>query len=343
MDINNLEDYRKKYGYGIPVFDYPVDELLDFFTKIKDSPVQSGNYLLPEKYYNRNFNKYIIKENVYYNFVYMFFPNYFEVTTKKYEPLLNVFLSDKRLQKSLDKYFIFNRTREFRLHTFMKAVNLNSNVYRAGNFSPIIARHIYKNFTTENDKIFDFSAGFGGRLLGALACPHPVYYEGIDPNIKTIEGLSNLESFIKKYDNQRTNYGVKLIKTGIEDYIVTEPNTFSLAFSSPPYFDLEIYDKTDPKQASNLYKTTEDFVTGFLGTVVDKSASLLKPGGYFVINLKDNGKKSLITLFFKLMKKKPFKECPHILLLTNSLTYGTATKKEIRVEVLLIFKKNLDN
>ena len=333
--VLTLKEYRDKYGYDIPVFDYPESTLLEIFTKIKDSPVESGSYLFPEKQFGRDFYKYIIKENVYYQFCYQFFPSYFEVRTKKYEPMKNVFTDDARLDKTLTKYYdAFVDNKDFTLHKFMKAVSLSSNIYKAGNFSPLVAKFIYNHFTEAGDKVFDFSAGFGGRLLGAIACKHPISYFGVEPNRKTAKGLQDLSIFLNYKDGT-------FCTSGIEDFKTAEHSgTFALSFSSPPYFDLEVYDETDPKQVSNKYDNIDDFIEGFLKIVVEKSLYLLKKDGYFIINLKNFRETKLIEKFLKMMKRyKDFKEEPHYLMLMNNLTFGTEKKKETRIEPIFVFRK----
>ena len=334
--VLSVKEYRDKYGMGVPSFAYEETDLLQYFSKIKNSPVESGSYLFPERQFKKDFSRYIIKENVYYQFVYKFFPSYFEVRTKKYEPMSNVFTDDKRLAKTLDKYYkAFIDNKNFTLHKFMKAVSMASNVYKAGNFSPLVAKHIYNHFTQEGDKVFDFSAGFGGRLLGAIACRHEISYYGVEPNKKTVKGLEDLSTFLG-YENSH------FFNKGIEDFSTADyKSSFTVCFSSPPYFDLEVYDENDPAQVSNRYKDVDDFVDGFLKAVVEKSLYMLKKDGYFIINLKNFKETKLIEKFLKLMKKyKDFKEDRHYLMIMNNLTFGTENKKKTRTEPIFVFKKS---
>ena len=72
--------------------------------------------------------------------------------------------------------------------------------------------------------IYDYSMGYGGRLLGITSSNMRYSYTGIDPNTETIESLNYLNTLI---DNPGT-----LVQSVSEEY---QPTGIDLAFSSPPY------------------------------------------------------------------------------------------------------------
>jgi hypothetical protein len=126
-------------------------------------------------------------------------------------------------------------------------------------------------------KWLDISAGWGDRLISALLSPHVQEYCGIDPNPCLHPGY---KSIIKHLDptNQKK---CTLIQDGFET--ATLPNTkFDLVFSSPPFFNLEIYsnEKTD---SFTKYSSTETWFTGFLMPSIQKSIDYLAIGGYLVL------------------------------------------------------------
>jgi len=50
-------------------------------------------------------------------------------------------------------------------------------IWNAGrNFLPIRAKAIYERFCPENGYVYDYSAGFGGRMLGALSSKNNYTY-----------------------------------------------------------------------------------------------------------------------------------------------------------------------
>lgn len=344
-----LDYYLKLYGNNPPKFDYDKETLIDLYNGLKNGYVESGRSLFPVKEYNRDFYNYIIKGKSLYQFVYQFFPNYFEVRTKKFEPLINVFKDNNRLQKSIDMYNkYYGIKKDFDLTYFIKPVSMSSNVYKAGNFSPFVAKYIYDTFTTDGDIVFDFSAGFGGRMLGAMASRNKIHYEGIEPYLPTYEGLNDLYYFFQMGSDSLLEYNsCELYNTNIEEFEVPEEliNKVSICFSSPPFYDLELYCSQDNPyagtQASYLYENKEEFMKGFFGAVVEKSEKMLTKDGLLIVNLKDSDRKKTVKSFLSFMKTTNFKEVPNgnLLVYMNNMTHGTSLGKKVRTEPIFVFKK----
>lgn len=129
-------------------------------------------------------------------------------------------------------------------------------------------------------RIFDSSAGWGDRLIGAIALD--LEYTGVDPSIclkplykKIIEELANVKS---KY---------KIINTGIEDVDTTLLSKYDLCFTSPPFFDLEVYESTNESQSINKYRSSEDWERGFLVTLIEQNIKVLEVFGHFAIYIPD--------------------------------------------------------
>ena len=55
-------------------------------------------------------------------------------------------------------------------------------------------------------------------------------------------------------------------------------------FSSPPYFDLEIYENND-KQSIDRFSSLENWLENFLKVCMRKILSLLRPGGIMALNI----------------------------------------------------------
>ena len=77
------------------------------------------------------------------------------------------------------------------------------------------------------------SSGFGGRLLGAIACNRVSRYVGTDPCSQTMTGLRTMARELG-----RDGLEIELKKIGSED-LPSDCNEFDPCFSSPPYFDTE--------------------------------------------------------------------------------------------------------
>jgi hypothetical protein len=131
-------------------------------------------------------------------------------------------------------------------------------VLGATNFPATVAKYLYERFTDDikhQDKIviYDPSAGFGGRLLGALSAgtDRQLHYVGTDPNTDNWlrDGMSRYEALARFYQRdvlqmRRTTYefyrlGSEEIRH--EDRFKKYRGKLDLVFTSPPYFGAEGY------------------------------------------------------------------------------------------------------
>ena len=163
---------------------------------------------------------------------------------------------------------------------------INSNIgYRASSFNVLSAKYIYNKYLTDNAVIYDYSMGFGQRLLGALTLPYNVTYVGTDPLLKSVK--SNIDMFQTLKNNiPNFNKQVDLFNLGSEDFCDQKYiNKVDLAFSSPPYFYLEIFEK-DEKQCY-FNKPYVDFINNWWRKTVTNINILLKDNGLLIINTKD--------------------------------------------------------
>lgn len=154
---------------------------------------------------------------------------------------------------------------------------------RATNFRPMNARKIYEMHTEYGDTVLDTSCGFGGRLLGALSSEKNLTYVGCDPNTETQLHLRELGTYIEQVTGRTGSY--HLFTEGSEEFNFGE-NTVDFAFSSPPYFDLELY-STEETQSVNKFPTLEEWLEGFVRGTVRNIYKMLKPGKYCCINIAD--------------------------------------------------------
>lgn len=172
-----------------------------------------------------------------------------------------------------------------------------SNVY---NFPLYILNQILAKYNVNNN-YYDFSCGWGARLLSALS--HSINYFGTDPNYILCERLNELESDFRKinYCNSKVN----IYCQGSEILIDELKNKIGLAFSSPPYFCLEDY-----KIGNQSYKedtTYEDWLTKYLKPTFENIYQYLIDDGYFLININDFDKYTLSQDTIKIAEKVGFK------------------------------------
>jgi len=146
-------------------------------------------------------------------------------------------------------------------------------------FKPGIAKYIYLKYSNEKDVVYDFSAGFGARALGALSCDRK--YIGIDPLT-----IPEIEEMLKFLNIDKNNYC--LINDMSENYNFN--GEVDLVFSSPPYYDQEYY-SSDITQAYN--KGEQYFYDVYWTNTIINSKKILKKDKYMVINLSDRYPKML--------------------------------------------------
>jgi 16S rRNA G966 N2-methylase RsmD len=123
----------------------------------------------------------------------------------------------------------------------------------------------------------DISAGWGDRLLGALLS-NVQYYESADPNLNLRSGYKKI---IKAFTNDKTknNYIVHntcFLKADLGDRM------FDFVFSSPPFFDLEVYSQCE-NDSLVQNRTNELWMNNFLLPAIDKCHNHLLPGGIFIL------------------------------------------------------------
>ena len=128
-------------------------------------------------------------------------------------------------------------------------------------------------------RMLDFSAGWGDRLVGAIAAGLD-RYQGYDPNINLKSGHT---AMIQELARQPDKYSVEYI--GFE-YAPIEPNGFDLIFTSPPFFDFEIY-TNDLNQSVAMYPGFTDWLVKFLFGSMQKAWNSLCIDGHMVIHITD--------------------------------------------------------
>ena len=118
--------------------------------------------------------------------------------------------------------------------------------------------------------ILDFSAGWGGRCLAAMALGIP--YIGIDAN-------RNLEPAYKKIVATYDPAAAVRMTFAPSETVDFSQFKYDLVFTSPPYFMIEEYEGM-PRYASD-----EAFLEKFFKPVVDKAWAGLSRGGHMALNM----------------------------------------------------------
>ena len=168
--------------------------------------------------------------------------------------------------------------------------------YICSQFKPNVAKSIYDMFKAKN--ILDFSAGWGDRLAGFYASETGEYYLGIDPRKENHSIYKEQAEFYSKhlgfFEHEKKS---DFICEPAEDVDLSKyENFFDIAFTSPPYFNVERY-SYDDTQSWVRYKDIDDWNELFLHKALRNIWETIKSGGYLLVNISDvnassKGKKS---------------------------------------------------
>ncbi len=271
-----ISDFLFKY-YRKNEFPYPIlsnDELLkDFITleQVKNDEVVKDKIITSFKGNGLNIFKH-------------FAPHFYEVKNgfNNKPSMLEAFNNDDLLKKVISNRLEGNYNMTGNM---LKQGLVNSKVaFRASIFLPHIAKYLYSQYTTDNDIIYDYSMGFGQRLLGALALPHIIKYIGVDADRRSVHTNRSIFDFVKTHKTM-FNKEVDLYHMGSEEFCDPKyHNKVKFAFSSPPYWNLEKYSSNTTQAGNREY-------TNFLiwwKQVVNNIDKLLLPDGKFAINITDH-------------------------------------------------------
>ena len=192
-------------------------------------------------------------------------------------------------------------------HQVINNYNLREEMYirnkPCNNFRISVCLEVLKLFTPI--KWLDISSGWGDRLLSALLYAQLntqfKLYCGVDPNPCL---HPYYQEMINTFDPKDINRNEKekeyiLIKDGFETAKL--PNTkFDLVFSSPPFFDLEIY-STSNSNSLVKYKGEDGWFNGFLMPSLYKAEEYLEQGGHLVLYMGESQGTKYIPKMIELM------------------------------------------
>ena len=151
-------------------------------------------------------------------------------------------------------------------------------------FKPSVAKTVYDFFDAKS--VLDFSSGWGDRLLGFLAS-NAESYIGIDPNTKLYERYKQIEN---DFNNGKET---KFICSPAEDVDYSKLR-YDFAFTSPPYFDMELYNEEET-QSVKRYPKLDLWLKGFLFKSLSKIYEGLDVGGRIAVNISDNAYRKIFV------------------------------------------------
>jgi len=321
LENKSLEEIR---SLGFPYLSYS-DELLkkemELLTNLDSSSIIEDKFIKTSKSYTKLAST--------------FFPHMFHTKVQGMKTPIEAWNNDKLLQRAINISKKYSKNPS--IATLRSKLMIVSGTQCVSNFRPDVAKLIYDMYG-HNGKIYDFSMGYGGRLVGFLSSKCEEYV-GVDVNKTNFNGYERIKSLYN------TNKVTKFIESGSEHFCEYE-NYFDLAFSSPPYFTKELY-SDDSGQSCVLYPDYDIWLDKFLSKTILNIRKMLKPNGKFAINIADVNIKSkkyqLVNDCIKLSELNGFK-------LKDELNYslkktiGTRDSfkcnlQDYKKEPILIFEK----
>ena len=142
-------------------------------------------------------------------------------------------------------------------------------------FRPLCAKAIINMFGAKS--VLDFSAGFGGRLLGFHAS-NAESYIGVDPNCKLHYPYQQINNFCN------TGKDTKFLCVPSEEVDYANINA-DLVFTAPPYIDWKYSE--DDTQSFNRYLSKDQWLEEYLYPSLQKAWDVLDSGGRMVICIED--------------------------------------------------------
>jgi hypothetical protein len=130
---------------------------------------------------------------------------------------------------------------------------------------------------------YDPSCGWGARMLSALH--KGVNYFGTDPNKRLVERLYQCSERYNRLNPSFFPTITDIRATGSENRQTDWLSKMDFAFTSPPYFGLEIYQSEGQSYTEGM--SYADWLDNWMRPTADNILAYLKPHAYCAINIKD--------------------------------------------------------
>ncbi|MCZ2224542.1 MAG: hypothetical protein LC122_13035 [Chitinophagales bacterium] len=327
LDLNNVTEYLFNFyrTNGFPYPKYSDDDLIkDFYLlkKLDINTIKNDKIFSPVNYSGLNIFRHFSEQ-------------FFEVKSgyDNKPSMVEGFNDDKILLNTIrnriagDHTICGNMIRQGLANSF--------NVFKASTFNPGIAKAIYQMYAKDGDIIYDYSMGFGQRMLAALALPFSVKYIGVDPMERTIANNCEMFNHMKEICPNIKNE-VDMVLCGSEEYFPEElKGKVNLAFSSPPYYKLEIYEENLSQANSDSYC---NFINIWWKKTCENINNLLTDDGIFLLNMAEE-----VDGFFiledmcEIIKRNNFKEIDRYFIKLNKNNSFHGGKEKL--EPIIVFKR----
>lgn len=220
-----------------------------------------------------------------------FFPNMLEMTGHSGKQSIYNAINDpgtlkKIISNRLDKKILLNYSGNITKNMIIQGAKASGCAFSGSQFKPVVAKAIYEKYIKNGDKVLDYSCGFGSRMLGLFSLGlNDIEYYGYEPCIKTYNGLIKLASYF--------DFPISIKKCGSETEIFDQK--FDFIFSSPPYFNTEIY-SNEETQCYNKYTEYNEWLIKYWQKTVQNIKEMMKKDTIFGVNIGNNANKKMVKI-----------------------------------------------
>lgn len=199
------------------------------------------------------------------------------------EALESDILIQTMYNKTLINDKVFNS--ESKINNFKTAIRLSGAGYfkRVTQFPIKTMRGLLNEFTQEGDMYYDPCCGWGMRML--CAAEKGLHYVGNDINYDLLVKLKEMKEDIQDIIPFKAN----LIYEGSQVFQPSLVNRVDFVFTSPPYFDLEVYSGSEELENTSY----DNWLNEFIKPMLENCYQYIKNNKYVAINIK-NGKKNML-------------------------------------------------
>lgn len=180
-------------------------------------------------------------------------------------------------------------------------------------YRPMTAKWLFERFGAR--RVLDPCAGWGGRLLGAMAID--AHYMGVDSNIDLRPCYNRLLKALRPHSRSE----VRMFYQPAETVAFESLPAYNCICTSPPYDDLEIYPHA-PRY--------ENFVDDFLVPVLKRAFDAMQLMGWMCINVPEDLGERCISVF------GPPTECH-----SRKLTGRWPSQANNKTETIFCWKKKI--
>lgn len=146
----------------------------------------------------------------------------------------------------------------------------------ATTFSPLLSKCIYDYFIENTGNVLDPFSGWGDRAIGAIASPKVKSYQGVDCNKALIPGYTALKNELD--DRSKIDFCISTF----EDFKTDQK--YDLIFTSPPFFDFEIY-SSSLSQSITGHDTYKSWFNKWAKAILRKMVNLLSENGTLILHI----------------------------------------------------------